>query len=92
MLTIEKFLEIPAGEIFAEGVLPNSPEGLFITQGGGLLRWVAIKGYAQDWAVYCHWEHFSKDYVAKSGDKVTSKHHVLRCVPCDEEVWKCYRF
>ena len=44
MLTEEKFKELPRGEIFATGILPNSNEGLFMTRDGGDLKWVAIKG------------------------------------------------
>jgi multidrug efflux pump subunit AcrA (membrane-fusion protein) len=28
----------------------------------------------------------------KSGDKVTSEIHIKRCVPCDEEIFKLYRY
>jgi len=91
MLDIEAFDKIPAGSTFATGVLPNSPTGIFMTRDGGDLRWVAVKGYAHDWAVYCHWAYHSEDFVASSGDKVLTPEYVKRCVPCTEEVMERYR-
>ena len=92
MLTKEEFDKLTPGEIFATGVQPNSPEGIFMTQDGGNLRWVATKGYANDWAAYCHWDFNSVEYVKKSGDKLYNEKHIKLCVPCEEEVFKCYRY
>lgn len=56
MLTKEIFDQIPNGEIFMMGILPNSPISLYMTNSieNQLLRWVAIKCYANDWSIYCH--------------------------------------
>jgi hypothetical protein len=91
-LTKKEFDEIPRGEVFATGVLPNSPEGLFMTNDGGNLRWVAKKGYGYDWAVYCHWDWHDEEWVTQHGDKVHGEDHIKKCVPCDDEVFKLYRF
>ena len=91
-LTEEQFKALPNGEMFATGVLPNSPEGLFMTRTGGELRWVAIKGYANDWCIYCHWSFHPEGYIKQSGDKVTRKEHIQLCVPCTDEVFKLYRY
>lgn len=90
-LTIEQFNKIPAGQTIAMGVSPNSPEGIFMTTGGGNLRWVAVKGYANDWAIYCHWDHHSSDWIRKHGDKVHAEENIKRCVPCTDEVFNLYR-
>ena len=92
MLTKEEFDKLTPGEIFANGVQPNSPEGIFMTQDGGNLRWVATKGYANDWTAYCHWDFNSVEYVKKSGDKLYNEKHIKLCVPCEEDVFKCYRY
>jgi hypothetical protein len=92
MLKKEEFDLIPAGEVFRSGVIPNSPEGLFMTNDGGSLRWIAKKGYASDWAIYCHWDYHTEEWIEQSGDKVMNEHHIKRCVPCDEKVFKCYRY
>ena len=88
----EKFNEVQAGEIFATGVLPNSPEGIFMTRDGGNLKWVAKKGYANDWAVYCHWDYQSEEWIEKHGDKLHNKAHIQLCVPCDKEMMNKYRY
>ena len=92
MMTIEEFDKLPLDEIFATGVLPNSEEGLFMTRGGGNLRWVAKKGWGHDWAIYCHWENKSVEWIKESGDKVTSPVNIQKCVPCDAEVFNLYRY
>lgn len=93
-MTIEEFNKIPDGEIFATGVLPNSPEGIYMTEYhfNANLKWIAIKGYAHDWVVYCDWEYKSYDDVKNQGQKITSKENIQKCIPCDEEVLKLYRF
>jgi hypothetical protein len=92
ILTLEEFDKLPLGEVFATGVLPNSPEGLFMTNDGGELRWVAKKGWGHDWAVYCHWADRSVKWVEESGDKIHTEVYIRRCVPCTDEVFKIYRF
>jgi hypothetical protein len=91
-LNENEFKALPRGEIFATGVLPNSPEGLFMTAGGGELRWIAKKGQIEDWAIYCHWATWTESEIASNGDKVTNKHHIEICVPCTDEVFKLYRY
>lgn len=92
MITKEDFDKIPNGIIFSTGVLPNSPEGLFMTNNGGELRWIAKKGYGNDWTIYCHWSSKSIDWIEQSGDKVTAEYHIKKCVSCDDEVFKLYRY
>ena len=93
-LTKENFDAINHGDVFASGNLPNSPEGLYLTDSnlGKDLRWIAKKGYGHDWAIYCHWADRSDDWIKASGDKVTSKEHIRKCVPCTDEVLKLYRY
>lgn len=92
MLTKEEFDNLKSDEVFVTGVLPNSPEGIFMTRDGGELRWVATKGYANDWAVYCHWSSNSVEWIKQHGDKVTNENHIRKCVPCEDEVFKKYRY
>ena len=93
MMTNEKFMNLPAGEIFATGVLPNSPEGIFITDShyGDSLGWVAVKGHADDWCVYSHWPEHSFEWIRKHGDKIHTEKYIKRCVPCDDKVFSKYR-
>jgi len=91
-LTKQQFDLIPRGKVFATGVLPNDPTGIFMTNAGGNLRWVAKKGWGYDWTVYCHWDYNDKEWIEQHGDKVINEIHIKRCVPCDEEVFNLYRF
>ena len=92
MLTKKEFDKINPGDIFDTGIQPNSPDGIFMTRDGGNLKWVAVKGYANDWAIYTHWDYNSIDYIKQSGDKLHNQLHIKLCVPCDNEVYKLYRF
>ena len=73
-------------------LIPDSPEGIFMTRDGGELLWVAIKGYANDWTIYCHWSDKSIDWVRQHGDKVVTEKHIRLCINCTDEVFKLYRY
>jgi hypothetical protein len=90
--TLAEFEGIPDGKVFATGVLPNSPAGIFMTNTGGNLRWIAKKGYANDWTIYCHWDYNDVDYIEQSGDKVTSKANILKCLPNCTDILPFYRY
>lgn len=92
-MTIETFNKITPGDFFAMGVIPNSPEGLFMINNdqGRLLRWVAVKGHADDWTIYTHWYDHSLEYVLRSGDKVLNMKNVQFLLPCTAGVVAKYR-
>lgn len=92
MITKLIFDTLPHGEIFIQGILSNSPDGLFMTDSGGLLRWVAVKGHGNDWTIYCHTIDHPTEWVRQHGDKVFNEIHIKRCVNCDDEVFKLYRY
>ena len=95
MMTLEQLENFSPREIMAQGVIENGPEKhqLYMTNYnvGKKLLWVAIKGGADDWAIYIHWETMGVAYVIKSGDKVYSNESIRKLVPCDDEVLKRYR-
>jgi len=90
-LTLEQFKNLPDGEIFSTGLLPNSPEGIFMTNSGGELRWVAVKGYGNDWTVYTHWSYNSIEWIKSHGDKIHTEEYIRRCVYCTDEVFALWR-
>jgi len=92
LLTIEKLNALPRHEIFASGTLRDIPGGLYMSGGGEILRWIAKKGGANDWAIYCHRASWTKERIAANGDKVTMRENIMRCVPCTEEVFNRYRY
>jgi hypothetical protein len=91
MLTLEKFQLLPPGKVFAKGEIEDSQEGLNMTGGEGMLKWVAKKGWANDWCVYTHYAHFYWEYIESNGDKVCGKENIQKVVPCTEEVFELYR-
>ena len=91
-LSIEILKSLPPGEPFADGFISNSMDGLFMTNTGGTLRWVAIKGRGyNDWAVYCHWATTPLAEIVSNGDKVTFVSNIRKCISCDAEVLALYR-
>lgn len=93
MLTLEEFNKLPAGLIFRSGIVTNSPTGIFLTRDSNLpfLKYVAIKGYANDFTIYIGRITDSEDYIAKNGDKSNNSNTITLCISCDDEVKKLYR-
>lgn len=91
MLTFKSFLKIPSGKVFAQGEIVDSSEGLHMARTGRLLKWVAVKGYIDDWCIYTGFADKSFDFINRSGDKVHDKSNIQKVVPCDEDVFKKYR-
>lgn len=92
MLTKKEFDNLSHGEVFATGVLPNSPEGLFMNGNGSELRWVATKGGGNDWAIYYLSSTESVEWIKEHGNKLHNPEHIKKCVSCEEEVFKLYRY
>lgn len=91
-LTLEAFEQISPGAIFETGILPNSPDGIFMTRDGGELRWLAKKGFGNDWTIYCHWADKSFEWISQHGDKVYTKSNIQLCISCTDDVLDKYRF
>ena len=89
---MKSFLKIDSGKVFAQGEIMDSPEGLHMARTGKLLKWVAVKGYANDWCIYAHFADRGFGFVERSGDKATMKEHIQKLVPCDEDVFERYRY
>jgi hypothetical protein len=92
-MTYEAFKKLPYDSVFATGLVPNMPGGLFMERDneGRLLRWVAKKGKIDDWAVYVHWATKSVEEVRDYGDKIHGKDLITDLVPCDEPMLNMYR-
>jgi hypothetical protein len=93
MLTKEKFDKFPPNYIFSEGSVPNSPEGIYMTNNNlnKDLYWVAKTGCGEDWTIYITWYDEMWKHGAGQADKVTIKDNILKLVPCTEEVYNRYR-
>lgn len=91
-MTYDDFTQLKPGEPFAQDELVDSPAGINMTNSGELLRWVAVKGWVNDWCVYTHFAYHSYEFIRNNGDKVIGADHILKCVPCDDKMLACYRY
>jgi len=91
-MTLEQFNAILPGTVFAKGESIDNETGLNMLHTNNLLKWVAVKGWAEDWAIYVHLAENSFDYVRQFGDKVFDAVHIKRVVPCTDEVFARYRY
>lgn len=85
MLTRDKLKEMKYGDIIGTGIVNDAR--LWKTP----VRWVAVRGGIDDWAIYYHLETYSVEYVSKHGDKCHTKEIIRELVPCDDEAFKRYR-
>lgn len=90
-LTVEMLEEMEPG-VFAQGTVSDNPVGINMTNSDRLLRWVAVRGDAPDWRIYCHWAESDFDFVRTNGDKVTSEINIRKLVPCTDEAFAEYRY
>ena len=91
MLTTEQFNELPAGKIFACGFAMDGTAVFNITGKYQQLRWVAVKGYINDWAVYVGLPYWTIRETAEKGDKIHTEGYIRHVVPCVDEVYNRYR-
>lgn len=90
MLTLEQFTALPDGEVFAASTVMDNANGINITGKLTLLKYVAVKGYVNDWALYVGPADWRYNYVKSNGDKVFSK-TAQKIIDCDDEVRERYR-
>jgi hypothetical protein len=58
---------------------------------GRLLRWIAVRGFIHDWAIYVGIIENSNEKVRDFGDKVHNDNDIRRLVPCDDKAFEMYR-
>ena len=93
ILDMEDLRKIPNGTIFSKGEVVDGPEGINIDGSGKMLKYVAVKGWANDWAVYVHLsEEHDYQFVRSYGNKVIGSENIRRAVPCTDEVLGRYRY
>lgn len=57
-----------------------------------ILKFVALKGDINDWAIYCHHPHNNDQTITEIGEKVISKGMILSICPCTPDIFALYRF
>lgn len=90
-LTLEKLRQAGKRVIFDTGICEGGPDGINVRSRPGELRWVAVTGDGDDWAVYVAPIDWNAWAVARSGDKVHDINNVKKVVPCDEATAGRYR-
>lgn len=92
MLTLKQLKDLKPG-IFLKGEIVDSPEGINMINSGKLLKWVAVRGMIEDWAIYVGYDNeMSFDQVRDYGDKVRFEKNIKKLVPCDKEAFAMYRY
>jgi hypothetical protein len=86
LLTIDKLNLLPAEAMFASGITNDK------RLHHEIVKWVAVKGGASDWAIYYHQADFEYETIALIGEKVTIEGVIKTLVPCDEEAFNVYRY
>jgi len=92
VLTIDKFLSLPANSPIWYGESIDNYTGINLSNSDQKLKWVAIKGGAEDWAIYAGFTYHTYEDIARGGDKVVMEKNIRKLVPCDDEVYSRYRF
>ncbi len=91
-MTLEVFNKIPDGTVFATGFTIDAPEGCHMTGSGEDLKWLAKKGYGDDWCIYIHRASNDYEWIERHGDKVTMRRNIEKLILIEDEVlWSKYR-
>lgn len=92
-LTLKKLDNLKEG-IFAKGETIDSPEGANMANTGRTIKWVAVRGVINDWAIYLDNPFEPEDSyqdVSNWGDKLHNRETIKKLVPCDDEALERYR-
>jgi hypothetical protein len=81
----------PHAEI-ARGETHDGPNGCNMSGSGQILRWLAVRGYVNDWCIYVGRITDDWEGVRAHGDKVLGEINIRRLVPCTDEAFEMYRY
>ena len=82
MLTLKKLKKMKPG-IFAKGASVDA---------GIPIKWVAVRGDVEDWAIYYGRIDWTYDNVKNWGYKIYDKVFIKQLVPCNNEALNMYRY
>lgn len=85
-LTLDELKKMQPYTIFARGngLIPELNKDKKV-------KWIALRGYIHDWAIYYDEENKSEENIRDWGDKIYNKEVVKRLVPCDGEASSMYK-
>lgn len=83
---------VPAGRVIFRGEAEDSPLGLHLNRTGKMIKWMAIKGYVNDWTIYTEDCYRDMDW----SEIMTNGHKILpstakQIINAPEEVWDMWR-
>jgi hypothetical protein len=91
MLTLKTLNELPKG-CFETGVDIDNQDGINMSGSNEMLRWVAVRGAINDWAIYVGRDDQTVEMIMDFGDKAFGEHMIKKLVPCDDEAFNRYRY
>jgi hypothetical protein len=83
MLTIKEYEKIKQSEIIACGFAKIKEKDA---------RWIAIKGFGIDWAIYYDEKGSSNEQIIYCGIKLYDKEIIRKLVSCSNRIFDLYRF
>lgn len=94
MLTDKMIKSFPDNWIIAAGSISNNLSGIFVSRSrmNEELVWIAVTGYAGDWAIYCGFRKDGIDNILRSGHKITIVENIKKLLPCTDQAIALYRF
>jgi hypothetical protein len=86
-LNLTSFRKLASGALIAKG------NGLYpeLDKDNPKINWIAIKGFANDWAIYYGKIKDPHEYIHFNGKTITDTKIIKELVNCTDEVFKLYR-
>lgn len=93
MVTVELLKSISVGTIFRTGISFSSDlVASYGDQGSGYVKWVAVRGIVEDWAIYVGPAYWDDDKVKNSGNKIYRQATIEDLVLAEKEAYRLYRY
>lgn len=77
---------MPPGTVFGSGIIDND---LFHPLP---VRWIAVRGEVDDWAIYYGPRHYTDRQLEVEGSKLYDKRWIRRVIHITEQAYRRYRF
>lgn len=91
-MNYNEFSLIPSGTIFDYGVVKNSKDGILNESiESENIKWIAHKGYCNDFAIYYGTPEQTLNEISNTGFKLYDRAVIQRLLDCDDEVLNHYR-
>lgn len=85
-LTVEKLSKMKPHEIIAKGIIDD--KNVYDKP----IRWVAKRGYVNDWVIYYGEKEKTEKEILARGFKLVERKFIEKLVPCTTEAYKKYRY